>query len=794
MTIKTKLSLNAVVVLTAISIIIVTALIGAITVDRNVRELTQKTAPYQLKALNQQRELQRHAMNLVNLSSSKTLEEYKKTTAGVSESLSSVSKASEEMARLKGERSAEDKTISNISQGITDITERKIMAHEAVLTASKSIQERLSEVSKSLDAFVRSLQQQSSGTMITGVDSLMAANQQLNNLNMVRDGLKDLTIFISKIPVTGDKRSVAALRDNVTNTTKEITSALKSLKGMEKVSNEIIQRLTALNEKVTAGRGIVFLQLKYISDEDEKQKERIETLAKEAGYELSYILPTIEKMIINANNAVKNNTGEMSKNIAAFSNTNNILSLASGLSLLSASLVTHINNCVYSKNMNDFNQHVSYIENLFKESGSRGQKLQAIVSKEKNANELKMVNAYMSALSIVRNAFSGGGGVAEKVRTSIKNGEELETLNSQMKSITAKHLKESQKDVSQAGVNQEGVVTSLNRASKMTMQIVSIIGGLIIIVTLFMAVMISRSITKPINSVVEGLINSSEHVSSASGQVASASQSLAEGASEQAAGIEETSASIEEMSSMTRQNADNANQANTVMKETVRVVAEANRSMAELTKSIKEISSASEETAKIIKTIDEIAFQTNLLALNAAVEAARAGEAGAGFATVANEVRNLALRAADAAKNTSNLIEGTVKKIKIGSDIVVKTNEAFTEVATRAKKVGDLVEGITAASNEQAQGITQINKAISEMEKVVQRNAAEAEESASASEEMSSQADNLKGYINELSALVGGKGNTIDEAKEEIAQEEDRGYLGIRRFKSLIMTASKKYC
>ncbi|HMK65117.1 MAG TPA: methyl-accepting chemotaxis protein, partial [Thermodesulfobacteriota bacterium] len=172
-----------------------------------------------------------------------------------------------------------------------------------------------------------------------------------------------------------------------------------------------------------------------------------------------------------------------------------------------------------------------------------------------------------------------------------------------------------------------------------------------------------------------------------------------------------------------------------------------------------EISAASEETGKIVKTIDEIAFQTNLLALNAAVEAARAGEAGAGFAVVADEVRNLALRAADAAKNTSNLIEGTVKKIRTGSDVVQQTNQTFEKVAKSSKKVAELVGEIATASNEQAQGIEQINKAMSEMDRVVQRNAASAEESASASEEMTAQAEQMKEYVKELIAVLGENGN-----------------------------------
>lgn len=270
------------------------------------------------------------------------------------------------------------------------------------------------------------------------------------------------------------------------------------------------------------------------------------------------------------------------------------------------------------------------------------------------------------------------------------------------------------------------------------------------------ALLVSRSITKPINRIIDSLNEGADQVSSASVQVSSASQSLAEGASEQAASIEETSSSLEEMSAMTKGNAENAGQANNLMKGANGIIQNANTAMLDLTRSMEEISTASEETSKIIKTIDEIAFQTNLLALNAAVEAARAGEAGAGFAVVAEEVRNLALRAAEAAKNTAGLIETTVNKVKGGSELVNKTNEAFGQVADSASKVGELVGEITAASSEQSEGIDQINKAVSQMDQVTQQNAANAEESASASEELNAQATQMKGMVDELVIIVGG--------------------------------------
>ena len=215
------------------------------------------------------------------------------------------------------------------------------------------------------------------------------------------------------------------------------------------------------------------------------------------------------------------------------------------------------------------------------------------------------------------------------------------------------------------------------------------------------------------------------------GQSVATSQILSEAASGQAASLEETSSSLEEMSSMTRKNAENTTHASNLLNGTREAAGNANVSMNDLTRSMKEIAEASEETQKIVKTIDEIAFQTNLLALNAAVEAARAGEAGAGFAVVADEVRNLAMRAAEAARNTSHLMEDIVSKIKRGEHLVTVTNSGFQQVGSSSNKIAGLMSEIAAASQEQSQGIEQINKAVVELNKVTQQNAASAQELAS---------------------------------------------------------------
>ena len=276
------------------------------------------------------------------------------------------------------------------------------------------------------------------------------------------------------------------------------------------------------------------------------------------------------------------------------------------------------------------------------------------------------------------------------------------------------------------------------------------------ILTILWAIILSSSITRPINKVASNLTDGAQQVASASDEVASSSQHLADGASRQASSLEEVSSSLEELSAMTKQNASNAQEAKAMADRAQQIITKANDQMARMVKSIDEITKSSDETGKIIKTIDEIAFQTNLLALNAAVEAARAGDAGAGFAVVADEVRNLAMRSAEAAKNTSSLIENTIKSVQEGNELTHGTQAAFNESAQVTGDIINLVNEVAVASQEQAQGIDQINRAITDMNNVVQQIAATAEESASAAEEMNAQAQSSMQNVRDLKGLIDG--------------------------------------
>lgn len=311
--------------------------------------------------------------------------------------------------------------------------------------------------------------------------------------------------------------------------------------------------------------------------------------------------------------------------------------------------------------------------------------------------------------------------------------------------------------------------------AKFSMQL--IIGCIIsLAISILLAVRVNRkTLVVRLSAIVKNLASVSQQVSQGSTQVSSSSQSLAKGAIQQAASFEETSASLEEMSAMTMRNADSAGRTKELSDQTRAAADTGAADMTEMKLAMDDIKASSDDISKIIKTIDEIAFQTNILALNAAVEAARAGDAGSGFAVVAEEVRNLAQRSADSAKETASKIETSVQKSEHGVNISEKVAESLSEIVEKARSMNVLVAEIANASVEQTQGISQVNAAVSEMEKVTQTNASSSEETAAAAEELSAQAISMEEVTEELNQLIGGS-NSGDAVRPAVSGQAGQAH------------------
>ncbi len=310
--------------------------------------------------------------------------------------------------------------------------------------------------------------------------------------------------------------------------------------------------------------------------------------------------------------------------------------------------------------------------------------------------------------------------------------------------------------------NQHGVewVAEAKQSAAQTDNLVLIVIAFGVVIGLSVGVWFASTLSKAIGVVAQELANGANQVNQAAEQISNSSQILSQSTTQQASSLEETVATMEEMTAMVKLNSENAKQAAALSASTRDVAVRGEQEIQKLISSIQSISADSKKIAEITSVIDDIAFQTNLLALNAAVEAARAGEQGKGFAVVADAVRSLAQRSAESAKNIASLIKDSVEKIDVGSQQAGESGVVLNEILSAVKKVSDLNNEISAASQEQSNGISQIGKAMNQMDEVTQQNAAASEESAAAAEELSAQSSSLRDSVKVLASMVGGKMNS----------------------------------
>lgn len=302
--------------------------------------------------------------------------------------------------------------------------------------------------------------------------------------------------------------------------------------------------------------------------------------------------------------------------------------------------------------------------------------------------------------------------------------------------------------------------------------LVSVIIGFIAAIAL--GIILSRSITKPIEKIINDLSSGSRQIGNASDELSNSSQQIASGASEQAAGIEETTSSMEELGSIVKHNVENTRVSSELSAKTSETAQVGSQHMEKMLVSMTDIAKATDEIKTVIDVIDDIAFQTNMLALNAAVEAARAGEAGLGFAVVADEVKNLANRSAASAKETAQIIKVTLQKTNEGQELTKQLDAIFKEIVINSNKANEMSREVEAASKQQDEGITQINQAVLQLDYVVQQNAAASEETASSAEELQSQVESLNSVVTNLSTLILGERRTAQDLEDSEEQEETK--------------------
>lgn len=764
MKVKAKLYLCASIGLAGLAVVGTVSLFGMRFVGEQIRLLTEKSTPAQLKTIDFQRALQEHISTLHRMQAATHADELAKLRQAADKSLTDVTRISGELDALKGgslvggagrEKAA---LISDMTAQISHTVGERIAATSAAADSLKSMNVRLQAMSKqlgSLDESIRTVQTRATKNLTSANQSVARIGLLQENIQSLKGHLKDMKVALVELSSANTKNDALTARNHFNSAYRFLieNEAVKS--AQSNAGKTLADALPPVHKAVADKGGLVDIRVGLIAAPDEEGAKKFQTSIKQAILKVTNLLVYMETQIEATSAEVAKENQKFDQAMKGADAAQGILMLNSKITELGQAIEGGVGLLFSVRTTQQLDHIKAGLSEKLSLSDSLLKKELDLLSALRYNTEIGYLKTVTASLAEVRSQLFSRGGVIEKLQGALSVEEKASAHSLKVREMVEKQREEGIQGVSLAQSEQEKTVLGVNQIIRWSFILIAALGiGCLVLGTVFVNVLV-RSITRPIHRVAEGLTDSSDQLASTASKVSSASRCLSEGASSQAAGLEQTSASIEEMATIARQNADNATLANGLMKSANEAVRRSDTEMGSLTKSMGEIAQASEETYRIIKTIDEIAFQTNLLALNAAVEAARAGEAGAGFAVVADEVRNLALRAADAARDTSSLIESTVKKVKDGTGLVTGASSTFSEVVKEMSKVSGLVGDIAAASQDQSQSVQQINKAVASMNRVVQDNAASADESASASEQLNAQAEHMKGFVDELIALVG---------------------------------------